>query len=621
MGAVAGRRSVHVGTANSEVAMCESTVRSSDQQSDRMSSDIVTSRNAERAAPDGVSPITRMTLTVAELLEHDVMRSASIVAGRGGLERGIACLNVMSVPDIVRWTRRDEFLLATWYPLPRDPDEFSGLVEQLSERGLAGLGVKLDQYMSNLAPKVLATADRLNFPVIIIPHETALDEVLSQAFTIIVNRQALALKLTHDFHHRLLTVALTGGGLALLVKELSDMLGGAAVAIVDRAGSVRAISDDRASFEQAGLLRSDGCIAIERLLDASSPTSSDAPWSVAKISAGGLEHGYVIAVDGSQRRLPFVRTTAVEQAALVAALEITRELAVASVERHFASNALHDLVTGGSAGGVDSVAYATTFGWNLNRTVSVIVARQHELPGAIDLHPRARELAALRVVNQWTSLVRNHDSAAAAAGFAAELVAVVDAGKAEHIARMVRNELVTTGLGNFSVGISGPGTAPDQIPRLYQEARVALAVGNRLTGAGAVTSYSRLGIYRLLCNVGPDDLRSFVIETLGPLLRLPQPSRSDLLTTLSALLENRCNVAETARTLHYHYNTMRYRVAKLEHLLGPFIDDAEASMRISVALRLLEMDEILGSLNASDGRDSSSHGRQHAAARQPKAIA
>jgi PucR family transcriptional regulator, purine catabolism regulatory protein len=54
------------------------------------------------------------------------------------------------------------------------------------------------------------------------------------------------------------------------------------------------------------------------------------------------------------------------------------------------------------------------------------------------------------------------------------------------------------------------------------------------------------------------------------------------------------NVAESARILHYHYNTMRYRVTKLERLLGEFPGDAAAALRIGVALQILRMYEISG---------------------------
>jgi purine catabolism regulatory family protein len=116
------------------------------------------------------------------------------------------------VPNIVRWTKQDEFLLATGYPLPRRPEEFCHLIEQLAAKGLAGLGVKLDEYLAELPPAAAELADRIGFPIVMIPATSPLDDVLSQTFETIVNRQAAALARTQQIHDAFLRVALTGGG-------------------------------------------------------------------------------------------------------------------------------------------------------------------------------------------------------------------------------------------------------------------------------------------------------------------------------------------------------------------------------------------------------------------------
>ena len=122
----------------------------------------------------------------------------------------------MTVPNIVRWTKQEEFLLTTGYPLPREPAEFCRLVDQLAANGLAGLGVKLDEYLSEVPAAAIELADAAGFPIVVIPRAAPLDDVLSQAFETIVNRQAAALAKTQEIHDVFLGVALTGGGLAKL---------------------------------------------------------------------------------------------------------------------------------------------------------------------------------------------------------------------------------------------------------------------------------------------------------------------------------------------------------------------------------------------------------------------
>ncbi len=533
-------------------------------------------------------------LTVREMLGQDAMRGTRIIAGAAGLDRVVRRLNVMTVPNIVRWTKQDEFLLTTGYPLPRRPGEFCRLIEQLAENGLAGLGVKLDEYLAEVPADAVQLADRAAFPIVVIPHSSPLDDVLSQTFETIVNRQATALARRQQVHDAFLRVALTGGGLARLSGELAGILLGADVVICDPAGYPLAATTrvGAVTFTDASGRVGTDWLAAGLHTDAANGT----PWAAAVIRAGELRHGWVIAA-GGPAGLPGVAGVAVEQAALVAALEITRDLAVLAVEQQFASNALHDLVTGTAADMDQALERAARFGWDLRRPLAVLVARdcdvEHRVAEPSDESSRTQEATALRAAELWTRAVRDRDRGAAVAGFATELVAVVGVTDPAALARMVHADMTATGR-PYSVGVSQDGEGPLDIPRLYEEARVALQVGLRLGGRSAVTSFAGLGLYRLISNVSQAELRAFVHDTLGPVLDLPEPARSDLLKSLAVLASTRYNVAESARILHYHYNTMRYRVTKLERLLGEFADDAAATLRIGVALEILRMDEISG---------------------------
>ena len=533
-------------------------------------------------------------LTVREMLGQDAMRGARIIAGAGGLDRVVRRLNVMTVPNIVRWTKQDEFLLTTGYPLRRQPadlpGEFCRLIEQLAANGLAGLGVKLDEYLAEVPPAAVELADQVGFPIVVIPASSPLDDVLSQAFGTIVNRQAAALARRQQMHDAFLSVALAAGGLARLCEELAGILPGVDVVICDPTGYPLASAPPGSGprYRDVGGLVDSGWLVAGVHKDA----RTGIHWAAAVIRAGDMRHGFVLAV-GDEEGLPGVTALAVEQAALVAALEITRDLAVLAVEQQFASNALHDLVTGTTADTGDALARAVRFGWDLQRPLAVLVARGRGADRGEE-SARQQEASALRAVELWTRAVRDRDSRAAVAGFATELVAVVGLADAVGLARKVHADM-TAGTGRpYSVGVSQVAAGPADIPRLYEEARVALQVGQRLNGRGAVTSFAGLGLYRLISNVSQAELRAFVDDALGPVLELPGPTRADLLKSLAVLSGTRFNVAESARILHYHYNTMRYRVTKLERMLGDFSTDAAVALRIGVALEILRMDEISG---------------------------
>ena len=122
-----------------------------------------------------------------------------------------------------------------------------------------------------------------------------------------------------------------------------------------------------------------------------------------------------------------------------------------------------------------------------------------------------------------------------------------------------------------------------------------MRVGRRVQGPGAVAHFDGLGVFRLLSLV-PDDaeLRAFAEETLGQLARADGADRRGAPTCggPSRCCSTRTSTSrEAARQLHFHYNTLRYRIAKLERLLGPFGEDPQLRLSLQLALQILRMRE------------------------------
>ena len=536
-------------------------------------------------------------VTVREILAVPAMAGATVIAGATGLDRVVRQLNVMEVPDILQWTKPGELLLTTGYPLRRNPEALVGLICDLDDRGLAGIAIKVGRYLSDLPPEVLAEADKRGIPLIRLPEHVGFDDIFTQALTEILRRQSAALARVDDVHRALVQIVLDGGGLRELADALVALLGRGGVIVTTPDGRVLVEAGEEEplarlhelTFEASGRFRTEAAASGLRLITAEGPTSV-----CVRIVAGALDHGRIVAVEGA-RRLTEGDVATLESAAMVAALAITKTLAVEAVETKYQGDFLRDLLTGRVAEPEAAAFHAASLGWDFDRPTVVVVAEID--PGQIDpadaspLRPAAERFSAA-----WRGVVRQADRAAAVGVFRDEVIAVVGASsraEADRLARSLVAQVSGDGGGGrktFSTGVSRVTEGAAALADAYAQARKAVQVGRQMHGHGAVAHFDELGVHRLLSLI-PDraELRSFVAETLGDLGTQDDAETRDLRHTLEVLLETNCNVAESARLLHYHYNTLRYRIGKLERMLGSFTTDPSLRLSLMVALRAISM--------------------------------
>jgi purine catabolism regulator len=516
-------------------------------------------------------------VAVGEVLGVSTLAGAKLIAGESGLGRIVQRLNVMEVPDVLAWVKPHELLLTTGYPLRNTPQSLDRLVADLDERGLAALAIKLGRYLDELPENMVEQADRLGFPLIRLPDDVGFDDILNQVLTDILNRQAAVLARAEEAHRALVQVVLAGGGLREVGAEVAGLLD-VAVAALDGTGQVLA---------EAG--PAEHMTALRRLAESEGrdsavpvPGAAGRTFATVPVIAGGHHHGRLVAYSPAGT----IRDSDVgilERAATVAALVVTRQEAVNAVESKYRADFLRDVLTGRAGSAERVAARAGAFGWDLRRPVTVMVA---------ELDPEGEERTMQdRLVASWTAAMRRHDPRGAVAGFSHEVVAVV--GATTDTARVAKDaaaafaEAMTV---TFSTGASRTAAGAEAIPEAYNQALKAARVGRQLHGPGAVAHFDQLGVYRLLSLVNDTaELHAFVRETLGNLATDDDAENADLRRTLQVLLETNLNVAETARRLHFHYNTLRYRIGKLERMLGNFTDDAHLRLNLTLALHVLRM--------------------------------
>jgi PucR family transcriptional regulator, purine catabolism regulatory protein len=551
----------------------------------RMSSEwgtvTVEGRLAILVAPSPVASERRALrgVPIRDVLALPSMSQARLVAGAGGLDRVVRSVNVMEVPDILDWVRPDELLLTTAYPLRDDRVALDQLVPRLADLGLAGMAIKPTRYIGSIPPLMADEAERLDFPLIELPPPTSFNEVITAVLGVILDVQSIRLRRAAEIHDRFTNIVLSGGGLRQIAEALAEAIG-LPVAILDTQGGVLAQSsgfdDDVLAAAPADL---DGTTLIggrEAIIQA--------------VRVGSERHGTIVAL-GTARNLGDDELEALDYAATVAALRLVQARAVSEADRRFQAVCLEELVTGHVTDRGALLERSAAFDWDLGTPRAVLVAEFHELAGRPfgQLAGSSDELIARHRLVEAARLTLGHGAIIweRTAGIAA-LIPVTPRGR--EAARLVGTELVAEAQRRLpgsaiDVGLGRPVEDPLRLDQSFREARNAIAVARWSRGHGAVSLFEELDLDRLLFNTPDTERATFIDSTIGPLLAYDERRRTNLVETLEVYLATR-NVADAARRLYVHYNTLSKRLERIVEILGPFVDDPDRCLTLALAVRL-----------------------------------
>lgn len=517
-----------------------------------------------------------------EALGLSALRGVRVLGGASGLDRTVRYVNVMEVPDILDWVKPDELLLTTTYPLRDDRAAITELVPRLAQRGLAGLAVKPARYIDEVPDVMREAADRLAFPLLELPPQTALADIINAVLGLILNQQALRLARSAAVHERFTAIVLSGGGAREIAQALAELIDHP-VALLDLQGDVLARSADFSlSFD-----------AMQALLNNIHPgplrwltlAGEHVAAAVQPIQAGLDVHGATIVV-AEPHALADDALMAIEHASTVAALRLVQARAVAEADRRFQATCLDELVTGHLTEWAALHERAVAFGWDLTIPRAVLIAEIETLGGR-----RFTELAG--TADEGRARQRLVDAARATLGRdaiiwerSAGIASLTPAGDLLAAARALHADISTRAHGIMvRIGIGRVVSDPFDLRASFTEALRALAVGRRANAPDDIYAYETLGLSRLLLSCPQPELTAFRDDVLGPLLAYERDhGGSDLLVTLEAFLATNRNAAAAARTLFVHYNTVRYRLERIEQLLGPFVEDASRCLTLELAV-------------------------------------
>lgn len=244
------------------------------------------------------------------------------------------------------------------------------------------------------------------------------------------------------------------------------------------------------------------------------------------------------------------------------------------------------------------------FGWELRGGMAVCIVdidnfKQRYVDINDDGHREGLEDARRRIFAQAHRDVEQHMGRALYTNFSDSTVFIVQSrslGRGAFVKRLqAAGQQICAGataVSDFTVTV-GVGSCVDDpldLHQSYKEARDAVRLSLLARGFGRVALYEELGVYKLLAPLQHSEAaREYVGEVLGPLLSYDRDNDGELLKTLAAIAAHDWNLRATAESLYLHYNTVKYRFARIGVVMGRDLADSEHKLAVLLALKLRQL--------------------------------
>lgn len=556
-----------------------------------------------------------MSITVRQALTIGGLQCSRLIAGEAGLDRPVACVDILEVHEPLLWIKENELLLTTCYSVRENPAGQLAILRAMANASSAALAIKFGRFIGQPPPAMLKLADEVALPLIDVPDSISFMEITHPLMTAIINCHAEQLEYSEKIHRRLTRLALETNGLAAITDELARSIG-MAVAIYNESFSRLAASAvvaqlfaDSASLDAAvrrALTTPPSGNSLYRAVTVKPLTTVVAGHicRIFPVEAQERRYGYILVIDHSDAdQLSEVQNIAIEHGVTVAALQLIRDNAVYEARQSYQRGLLEDLIAGQLKNREVVISRCQAAGLTLDRPFIISVLVPDRLPGPLPERPDEYALAVRgftyelqrlcrTVFSGWpaaVTIVPRGDDIIAIFPLAKRLSSRESRSRLAGLHQELHKQVGRRWPGvTVTLGISDAAGDVLQFSERYGAAKHVVSITRKIHGPGRTSFEEDMKIYTLLSGLGKS-VEQFYQDVLGPIDNPRVKNRRELLQTLRVYLECQSNSGEAAEKLFIHRNTLRYRLNCLRRLLGRGWEEADYRFTLLTALKAREL--------------------------------
>ncbi len=506
-------------------------------------------------------------LNLRHALTLEPLLGATVKAGAAGLSAPIRAVHVLEQPELTPWVRGGELVLSTGLSWEFSDSEAREFVHSAARLGVSALLLATGRFRSGFTPAMLEAAGELEFPLIELPFDVPFVAISDAINLELLTLRDAVVERADGIHRRLSQAAV----FASSVQELSDALSlemRTSVVFSDLERRVIAVShalpdalwqrvhvdESIPQHWQSSASHLEPILAIDRI-------------SCAVRDGGGLRGALWLQRDPAIH--PDLEARVVVHAATVFAVHLAQVQTRGLIEARLGYNVVDALLEGLWATEPHLQERARLMGFHANSAQRVVLVTPVAGGAALGTPEgfRAREALAARV----GGVLRKLGVAPLLTVNLGRVIALVpDQGE---LVNALKANLHAT---DVRVLIGSSCAAPSDFKTHLQQLE-------RLSGGDSgVVSLDDLTIEQMLGSIGDRAAcEQLLMRSFGLLEQQPV-----LLRTLEALIETGFHQSKSAALLNVHWNTLKYRLSRLETLLNFSASDPRAVFELTLAAQL-----------------------------------
>jgi PucR family transcriptional regulator, purine catabolism regulatory protein len=504
-------------------------------------------------------------LHLADLLAEESFGLELLSGDDDALSREVVGAHAVEVDEPTRWLGRDWVMLTTGVRLRGDAEAQRALVPQLEKGGVAALGFGVGLGFKRVPPALVDVAEKRGFPVFAVPYETPFREIIHFIDSALTSGEEHVFRRLTALQRYLVDALRTPEPEQAMVDRLARFLD-ASVVLADGEGTPEIVSGKPPAAELLSAICAEPPGLLELDVDGwhavATPIVTRADQAGRWLVLASTRRGFV-----NKLAKPAAEATAPLLAAMASLSDVVRDQEQA-VKAALLAEALEPAE---ARDPLPLTARAAAFGLDFCNPGRLVVIRRHPRRGdsraPLDLARVRRELVAELEHAHVPHLVQQRDDA---------ITALVQGG----------DEQVGDPLAALSdahpdvvIGIGRPVTAIVDANHSLRDAELAADRGG-LDPERRIMRFEDfdLGTFTV-SEIPPDRLGPKVDEILS-VLRANLP----LHEALSAYFAHDLDIAATAEALHMHRNSLRYRLARAEQVLGRSLKEPSTIAAVYIAL-------------------------------------